>query len=84
MNIIDYLKGRKTYFLCLVSAVIAVLIAFGVLVFTTTQLIAIAFLEAALFGVTFRDALASLTIPTTTTTTQTTTDTAPADINKLS
>ena len=77
INFINYISGRKTYFVGVIGSTIAVLIAFGVLVFTTQQLFAVALLLACLFGITFRDALNSLTIPTTTTTTLTTTDTAP-------
>lgn len=82
MNIISYISGRKTYFIGVIGSILAVLIAFGVLVFTTQQLFAVALLLASLFGITFRDALNSLTIPTTTTTTLTTTDTAPDTTNK--
>jgi hypothetical protein len=77
MNIINFLSKKKTYCVGVIGSSLAVLIAFGVLVFTTQQLFAVALLLASLFGITFRDALNSLTIPTTTTTTQTTTDTAP-------
>ena len=74
-NIINSLKGYKTYFVGVIGAVIALLQTFSIISLNTNQLIAVAFLIAALFGITFRDALNSMTAPVTNTTITTSVDT---------
>ena len=76
MKIIQWLSGKKTYFVGVIGAVIALLQTFSIISLNTNQLIAVAFLIAALFGITFRDALNSMTAPVTTGTTGAT-DTTP-------
>jgi len=66
-NIFNYLNGKKTYFVGVIGATIALLEAFGVIALNTNQLLSVAFFIAALFAITFRDALNSLTVPASTT-----------------
>ena len=65
-NLLNSLKGKKTYFVGVIGASIALLEAFNFIALNTNQLLAIAFFIAALFAITFRDAMNSLSIPTTT------------------
>jgi len=54
LNIIDWLKGKKTYILSVLTALYGVLVAFGVIVITPNQEIAVWAFIGALFGITIR------------------------------
>ena len=62
-NLLSLVSGYKTYILGLIGSIIVLLMAFGVITLTTNQILAVAFLFANLFAITFRDALNSMTLP---------------------
>ena len=56
-NIIQWLKGKKTYIVGVLAAIINILLAFGIITLTNNQIFGIDGLFIALFGISFRSAL---------------------------